>query len=176
MNVAQGMRAAIALAAWLLAASASAQEPGRVQQSGARIELDSVAALVAAVAGCAALHSAAAEALEHGGLPAYADVARRRAEADQLTAMYLVAEDRVAKGGVRREVTSYTSYVEQLTAAARQQMAAIVTLQDIARFTKEEDYCASFIALEDETMAKIGAEDPRTGPAAGAASEAVANN
>src|SRR5262245_55688499 len=79
MNVAQRMRAGIALAAWLLAVTASAQEPGRAPQSGARIELDSVAALVAAVAGCAALHSAAAEALERGGLPAYADVARRRA-------------------------------------------------------------------------------------------------
>ena len=62
--------------------------------------------------------------------------------------------------GVRRDLMSYGSYVEDLTAAARQQMAAIVTLQDIARFTKEEDYCASFIALEDETMGKIAADDP----------------
>lgn len=164
------------MAAWLLAATASAQEPSRSESSPTRVELDSVAALVAAVAGCAALHSAAADALARGGLPAYADVARRRAEADQLTAMYLVAEDRVAKGGVRRDLTSYTSYVEQLTAAARERMAAIVTLQDIARFSKEEDYCASFIALEDETMSKIAAGDPRSGASPGAPPEAVANN
>lgn len=170
------MRAAIALAGWLLAVQAAAQQPGGGQQPGGRIELDSVAALVAAVAGCAALHSAAAQALERGGLPAYADVARRRAEADQLTAMYLIAEDRVAKGGLRRDPTSYASYVEQLTAAAKERMAEIVTLQDIARFSKEEDYCASFIALEDETMSKIAADDPRSIPAAGVAREAVADN
>lgn len=163
------MRAGIVLAGWALAAAAAAQEPGGGQQ---RVELDSVAALVAAVASCAALHSAAGDALERGGLAAYADVARRRAEVDQLTAMYLVAEDGVAKGGVRRDLTSYASYVEQLTAAAREQMAAIVTLQDIGRFKKEEDYCASFIALEDETMGKIGADDPRSNPAP----NAVASN
>jgi hypothetical protein len=103
-------------------------------------------------------------------------VARRRAEVDQLTAMYLVAEDRVSKGGIRRDLTSYASYVEQLTASARQQMAAIVTLQDIARFTKEEDYCTSLIALEDETMGRIAADDPRSNLAPQAAREAVANN
>ena len=141
----------------LIAASAGAQEPRPPQ----RIDLDSISALVATVAGCAALHSAAADALERGGLPAYADVARRRADVDQLTAMYLVSEDRVAKGGVRRDLMSYASYVEDLTAAAREQMAAIVTLQDIGKFSKEEDFCASLIALEDETLAKIDAEsDP----------------
>lgn len=161
------------MAAWLVAATAAGQEPGSAQP---RVELDSVAALVAAVAACAALHSAAADALEHGGLPAYADVARRRAEVDQLTAMYLVAEDRVSKGGIRHDLTSYASYVEQLTASARQQMAAIVTLQDIARFTKEEDYCTSLIALEDETMGRIAADDPRSNLAPQAARGAVANN
>jgi hypothetical protein len=155
--------------------TAGAQQPSTDEQPGTRIQLDSVAALVAAVAGCAALHSAAADALERGGLPAYAAVARRRAEVDQLTAMYLVAEDRVAKGGIRRDLTSYTSYVEELTAAARERMTAIVTLEDIARFTKEEDYCASFIALEDDTMSKIGADDSGSSPAPSGA-QAVANN
>ncbi|HET8699282.1 MAG TPA: hypothetical protein VFO94_17485, partial [Gammaproteobacteria bacterium] len=79
----------------------------------------------------------------------------------------LVAEDRVAKGGVRRDFTSYASYVDDLTAAARDQMAAIVTLQDIDKFTNEENFCASLIALEDETLAKINADtDARFAPGA----------
>jgi hypothetical protein len=155
-------RIVVAIACALAATGAAAQPP-----AGPRIDLDSVAALVAAVAGCAALHSSAADALERGGLAAYADVARRRAEADQLTAMFLVAEDRVAKGGARRDYMSYASYVEDLTAAARAHMAAIVTLQDIDKFTNEEDFCASLVALEDETLAKINAEtDARFAPGA----------
>jgi hypothetical protein len=170
------MRAGIALAGcWLLAVTAAAQPPSAEERRATRVPLDSVAALVAAVAGCAALHSAAADALERGGLPAYAEVARRRAEVDQLTAMYLVAEDRVAKGGIRRDLLAYASYVDELTAAARERMTAIVTLEDIARFTNEEDYCASFIALEDDTISRIGAEDPHAGPAPSGA-QAVANN
>jgi hypothetical protein len=156
-------RIVVAIACALAAAGAVAQAPAAAQ----RIDLDSVAALVATVAGCAALHSAAADALERGGLAAYADVARRRAEVDQLTAMFLVAEDRVAKGGARRDYMSYASYVEDLTAAARAHMAAIVTLQDIDKFTNEEDFCASLVALEDETLAKINADtDARFAPGA----------
>jgi len=121
-----------------------------------RIDLDSVTALVVTFASCAALHAAAADVLEREGLPDFAATARRRAQADQLTAMYLLAEDRVAKGGAPRELTSYTSYVEQLTAAAHDRMVALVKDADATGFKREEDYCSSLIPLEDEVVAKLG--------------------
>ncbi len=39
---------------------------------------------------------------------------------------YLLAEDRVAKGGTRRDPTEFTGYVEDLTAQARDRMANVV--------------------------------------------------
>ena len=152
------MRTGIVLVGLLTAMVASAQENGPTAQRVAqRVDLDSVTALVVTLASCAALHSAAAEMLEHE-LPDHAETARRRAQADQYTAMYLLAEDRVAKGGAPRALTSYTSYVEQLTAAGLERMTAILTKGDVAAFQKEEDLCSSLIALEDEALAKIGAE------------------
>ena len=42
-----------------------------------RVDLDSISALVATFASCAALHAAAAETLERADLRAYAETARR---------------------------------------------------------------------------------------------------
>ena len=107
-----------------------------------RIDLDSVAGLIATIASCAALHSAAADLLDREKLHEHAATARRRAEVDQLTAMYLLAEDRVAKGASREPLTAFTSAVEQLTAAASDRMGAIVKGEDSARIKREEDFCA----------------------------------
>jgi hypothetical protein len=150
------MRTGIVLAGLLSVGVASAQETPHAAQPVARhIDLDSVAALVVTVASCAALHSAAATVLEREHLRDHAETARHRGEVDQLTAMYLLAQDRVAKGGAPEPLTSYTSYVEQLTAAARDRMAALVTNADATPFKREEDFCASLIPLEDEILGKI---------------------
>jgi hypothetical protein len=153
------MRTGIVLAALFSVSVASAQQsPIGHAQVAHRIDLDSVAALVVTVTSCAALHAVAAEVLDREKLHDHAETARRRAEVDQLAAMYLLAEDRVAKGGAPKPLTSYTSYVEQLTAAARERMLAIVTNDDAAPFKREEDFCASFIPLEDEILGKISVD------------------
>ena len=72
--------------------------------------------------------------------------------------MYLLAEDRIAKGGTPQPLTSFTSHVEQLTAAARDRMMALVTDEDVSTFRREEDFCASFIPLEDEILGKISVD------------------
>jgi len=153
------MRTWIVLAGSFAVGVVSAQEiPATHTQVAHRIDLDSVAALVVTVTSCAALHAAAAEVLERENLADHAETARRRGEVDQLAAMYLLAQDRVAKGGTPEPLTSYTSYVEQLTAAARERMLAIVTNENIAVFKREEDFCASFIPLEDEILGKISVD------------------
>jgi hypothetical protein len=153
------MRTGIVLASVLCLGVASAQETsGAAQHVAHLIDLDSVAALVVTVTTCAALHAAAADVLDRENLRDHAETARRRAEVDQLTAMYLLAQDRVAKGGTPEPLTSYTSYVEQLTAAARDRMLAIVTSEDAVAFKREEDFCASFIPLEDEILGKISVD------------------
>jgi len=149
------MRTWIVLVGSLVMAAAPAQESSPASQ---RIDLDSVSALVAAVASCAALHVAAAEVLDREGLTAHAETARRRAQADQVTAMHLLSEDRVAKGGPPLELTAYTAQVEQLTAAARERMTAIVTHTDASLFEREEEICASLIPLEDEILANLAAD------------------
>jgi hypothetical protein len=159
------MRTGIVLAGLLSVGIASAQETTHAAQ---HVDLDSVAALVVTVASCAALHSAAAEVLDREHLRDHAETARRRGEVDQLTAMYLLAQDRVAKGGTPQPLTSYTSYVEQLTAAARERMAALVSNADAAPFKREEDFCASFIPLEDEILGKISVDgEPSSAASAG---------
>jgi hypothetical protein len=157
--VAEKMRTGIVLAGLLAVGVVSAQEsPAAHTQVAHRIDLDSVTALVVTVASCAALHAVAAEVLERENLAEHAETARRRGQVDQLAAMYLLAQDRVAKGGTPEPLTSYTSYVEQLTASARDRMLAIVTNEDAAAFKREEDFCASFIPLEDEILGKISVD------------------
>jgi hypothetical protein len=153
------MRTGIVLAGLLVVQVLSAQEsPDTHTQVALRIDLDSVAALVVTVASCAALHVVAAEVLERESLTDHAETARRRGQVDQLAAMYLLAQDRVAKGGIPQPLTDYTSYVEQLTAAARDRMFTIVTSEDVSAFKREEDFCASFIPLEDEILGKISVD------------------
>jgi hypothetical protein len=151
------MRTGIVLVGVLCAAAAAAQERAAQPVTG-RIDLDSIAALVVTFASCAALHAAAAEALERAALLPYAATARRRAGVDQLAVAYLLAEDRVAKGGTPRELASFTDYVEQLTAAARERMVAVVEDPDPAAYKREENICASLIPLEDEILSKLGAD------------------
>jgi hypothetical protein len=154
------MRTRIVLAGLFSLRLAAAQEPldAAHQPAGERIDLDSVAALVVTLASCAALHDAAAGVLEREHMRDHAATARRRAEVDQLAAMYLLGEDRVAKGGAAQPFASYTSFVEQLTAAARDRMIAIVTGEDVAPFKREEDFCAALIPLEDEILGKISVD------------------
>lgn len=144
------MRTWIVLGVWCCSALAQAEET-----APQRIDLDSVAALVATVASCAALHAAAADVLDRERLSDHAEVARRRAHVDQLTAMYLLAEDRVAKGGARQDLGEFSAHVEQLTAAAYARMAAVVASDDPAAFRGEEDVSESLVALEDEVLAKL---------------------
>jgi hypothetical protein len=154
------MRTRIVLAGLFSFGVAAAQEPldAAHHAAAARIDLDSVAALVVTLASCAALHDAAAEVLDGERMRDHAATARRRAEVDQIAAMYLLGEDRVAKGGAPQPFASFTPYVEQLTAAARDRMVAIVTAGDVARFKREEDFCASLIPLEDEILGKISVD------------------
>ena len=148
----------VLLVASLCATAAHAQEP-TVQPIANRIDLESITALVVTFASCAALHKAAADALETAGLPAeYAVTARRRAEVDQLAVTYLLAEDRVAKGGPAREPAAFAAYVEQLTAQANDRMRAIVASADPAPYKREEAICSSLIPLTDEILAKISAD------------------
>jgi hypothetical protein len=156
----------LSLVASLVVTAAPAQESSHATGAGgAHIDLESVDALVALAASCAALHAAAGELLEREGLNLHAETARRRAQADQVTAMHLLAEDRVAKGATPLELTAYTAQVEQLTAAARDRMTAILTHTDPALFESEEQVCSSLIPLEDEVLAKLTAD---LGPAPGA--------
>jgi hypothetical protein len=153
------MRTGIIVAGLFSFGLAAAQEPSApARPQPERIDLESAAGLIATIASCAALHAAAADLLERENLSEHATTARRRAEIDQLTAMYLLAEDRVANGGSREPLTAFTSSVEQLTAAAAERMNAIVTGADAARIKREEDFCASFIPLEDEILGKIDAD------------------
>ena len=123
-----------------------------------RVDLDSIGALVVTFASCAALHAAAAETLERADLRAYAETARRHAAIDQLAVTYLLAEDRIAKGGAPEDAASFTPYVEQLTAQARDRMIAIVENPDPAPYKREEAICSSLIPLEDEILAKISSD------------------
>ena len=150
------MRTGIVLVSLLAAAGAAAEE--RATPIANRVDLDSITALVVTFASCAALHAAAADALEGANLLPYADTARRRAEVEQLAVTYLLAEDRSAKGGSSLEPASFTAYVEQLTAHAREHMIAIVTNPDPTPYKREEQICSSLIPLEDEILAKISAD------------------
>jgi len=158
------MRTGIVLSGLFWAALATAAEHPQqqsAQHAARRVDLDSVTALVITLASCAALHVAAAEVLDREQLQAHAATARRRAEVDQYTAMYLLAQDQVAKGGAPREPTSYTSYVEQLTAAAHDRMLVVVTSDDAASFKREEAACAELIPLEDEVLSQSGGGELR---------------
>lgn len=152
----ESMRTGIVLMTLLGATAASAQ--GRAPEPVAhRIDLDSITALVVQFASCAALHSAAADALERASMVDYANRARQRAEVDQLVVTYLIAEDRVAKGGSRRDPNEFTSYVEDLTAQARERMAAVVTAADPTDYKREESICSSLTPLVDDVLAKLAA-------------------
>jgi hypothetical protein len=151
------MRTRIVLATLLLCGTAAAEDRP-APPAAPRLDLESGAALVVTVATCAALHAAPADMLDSGNLHEHAATARRRAEVDQLTAMYLLAEDRVAKGGAPQPLASFTSYVEELTAAAYDRMRAIVAHEDKSTFQREEDFCAQFIPLEDEVLGKISVD------------------
>jgi len=154
------MRTGIVLLGLLGAAVAVAgEQPIAVADPAAkRIDLDSIAALVVSVTTCAALHAAAADVLDREHLPQHAETARRRAQVDQVAAMYLLAQDHAVKGGPARELDSYTSYVEQLTGAAHERMVGIVTKEDAAPFKHEEAICTELIPLEDEILTKISAD------------------
>jgi hypothetical protein len=150
------MRTWIVLLVATAATAAGAQER-TVTPVSSRIDLDSITALAVQLASCAALHAAAAEALERARMSDYAARARRRAELDQLVTAYLLAEDRVAKGGIRRDPAAFTTYVEDLTANARDRMAAVVAATDAAEYRREEAVCSSLTPLVDEVLAKITA-------------------
>jgi len=149
------MRTAIVLTSLLWFGGAAAQSGVPDSPGSERFHVDSVIDLIVTAASCAALHAAAADALDSAHLDAHAATARRRAEADQLTAMYLLAEDRAAKGGTREPLTRFASDVEQLTAAAYERMRALVTNKDASSFEREEDLCARLIPLEDDILGKI---------------------
>jgi hypothetical protein len=151
------MRTGIVLLGLLCAGIAAAGEE-RVavgDSTATRIDLDSVAALVVSVTTCAALHSAAAEVLDREHLPQHAETARRRAQVDQVAAMYLLAQDHAAKGGPPRELDSYTSYVERLTAAATSEWR--LCDEGRCRPSARGSDRTELIPLEDEILAKISA-------------------
>ena len=150
------MRTGIVLGGVFCAFAALAQEPAGPPAPVA--DLQSVAALVQRFASCAALHAAAAERLEHAGMVSYAEMARRRAGVDQLAISYLLAEERIAKGGIVREPFSLTPYAEELTAQASGRMAAIVADEDPAAYEREEAACSLLTPLADEILAKISAD------------------
>lgn len=150
------MRTGIVLLAFCISAAANAQQRAATPVAN-RIDLDSITALAVQLASCAALHAAAADALERASMSDYAARARQRAEVDQLVTAYLLAEDRVAKGGIRREPATFTSYVEELTAQAHERMAAVVAAADPAAYKHEEAICSSLTPLVDEVLPKIGA-------------------
>ncbi|HUL82860.1 MAG TPA: hypothetical protein VL131_11985, partial [Gammaproteobacteria bacterium] len=118
----------IALIAWLCtAAAASAEEtshahPNEAPKPAAR---DSVTEVVLNVTSCAALHVVAMRALNDMGRTANAETARTRARADQVTAMYLLAQQRIALGGPPQPLASFEPYVQQLMAGAFERMAAL---------------------------------------------------
>jgi hypothetical protein len=139
----------------LLAAVAIGAEEHAARPIANRVDLDSITALVVTFASCAALHAAAAEALEGAEMLAYAETARRRAAVDQLAVTYLLAEDRAAKGAPPADPASFSAYVEQLTAEARERMVAIVKNPDPSPYKREEGICSSLTPLADEILAKI---------------------
>jgi len=151
----------IVVIAWLcMATPTSAEEtsdtqPGAAQKPAAP---DSVAELVVSVTSCAALHVVAMRALTDTGHTLNADTARTRARADQVTAMYLLAQQRVAMGGAPQPLASFEPYVQQLMAGSLERMAALVASGDVARFRSEEEHCASLLPLENEIAAKLGAQ------------------
>ena len=153
------MRTGIVLASLLIGTGAVAQERA-AQPIDNRLDLHSISALVATFASCAALHVAAAKALDEAALHPHAATARRRAQIDQLAVTYLLAEDRAAKGGPAPDPASFTAYVEHLTAQAHGRMLAVVTNPDPAPYKKEEAICSSLTPLEDEILAKIKTERP----------------
>lgn len=150
----------IALIAWLCTAAATSADetsetpPSAAPQPAAR---DSVTEVVLSVTSCAALHVVAMRALNDMGRTANAETARTRARADQVTAMYLLAQQRVALGGPPRPLASFEPYVQQLMAGAFERMAALVASGDVARFRSEEEFCASLLPLENEVAAKLNA-------------------
>ncbi|HUL83778.1 MAG TPA: hypothetical protein VL131_16640, partial [Gammaproteobacteria bacterium] len=79
------------------------------------------------------------------------------ARADQVTAMYLLAQQRIALGGPPQPLASFEPYVQQLMAGAFERMAALVASGDVARFRSEEQFCSSLLPLEDEVAAKLNA-------------------
>jgi len=137
----------------------SAEETSGATPSEAtkRAAPDSVAALVVSVASCAALHVVSMRALTDTGHVVNAETARTRARADQITAMYLLAQERIAMGGAPRPLSSFEPYVQQLMAGSLERMAALVASGDVARFRSEEEFCVSLLPLENEVAAKLGA-------------------
>jgi len=142
-----------------MAAATSAEETSDVHPNDApkHAALDSVTDVVLRVTSCAALHIVAMRALNDTGHSANADTARTRARADQVTAMYLLEQQRVAMGGTPQPLASFEPYVQQLMAGALERMAALVASGDVARFRGEEEFCASLLPLENEVAAKLGA-------------------
>ena len=150
----------IALIAWLCAAAAtSADETSDTHATEAPQPAagDSVTEVVLSVASCAALHVVAMRALTDMGRTVNAETARTRARADQVTAMYLLAQQRIALGGAPQPLASFEPYVQQLMAGAFERMAALIASGDVARFRSEEELCASLLPLEDEVAAKLNA-------------------
>jgi hypothetical protein len=150
----------IALVAWLsMVAVTSAEETSDANSNEApkRAAPDSVAALVVSVTSCAALHVVSMRALTDLGHTANAETARTRARADQVTAMYLLAQERIAMGGAPQPLASFEPYVQQLMAGSLERMAAIISSGDVARFRNEEEFCASLLPLENEVAAKLSA-------------------
>ena len=121
-------------------------------------DLGSVAALVSQFASCAALHAAAAERLERADMWPYAEAARRRAGIDQLAITYLLAQERIANGGIARDPASLTPHAEELTAAASGRMTAIVAHADPEAYEREEAACSLLTPVADEILAKISAD------------------
>jgi len=151
----------IALIAWLcMVTVTSAEETSDTHPNEApkRAAPDSVAALVVSVTSCAALHVVAMRALTDIGHTVNAETARTRARADQVTAMYLLAQERIAMGGAPQPLASFEPYVQQLMAGSLEQMAAIISSGDVARFRSEEDFCATLLPLESEVAAKLSAQ------------------
>ena len=142
-----------------MAAATSADEtqdahPNAAPQPDAR---DSVTEVVLSVTSCAALHVVAMRALTDMGRTVNAETARTRARADQVTAMYLLAQQRIALGGAPQPLASFEPYVQQLMAGSFERMAALIASGDVARFRSEEEFCASLLPLEDEVAAKLNA-------------------
>ena len=83
---------------------------------------------------------------------------KRRGQAAAVTAMYLLAQERIAHGGAPQPLSSFRPYVEQMISASLERVAAIIKNDDVAQFRSEEETCASLQSLENEVTAKIAAE------------------